>query len=101
MFLFTPAGPTWPGMRDMLAQLKGLKADTLIVTDASNREAIATNPGAVVVPAKLAARGVTPEELYSPIPYIIPAQLLTAFLAERKGLDPDRPRTLSKVTKTL
>jgi len=39
--------------------------------------------------------------LYTPIPYIVPAQLFAAHLAEQKGLDPDQPRTLSKVTKTL
>jgi glucosamine--fructose-6-phosphate aminotransferase (isomerizing) len=91
VFLFTPGGPTWPGMRARLAELK---AETLIFTDRGNREAVAMNPNAVVVPASL-------KELYTPIPYIIPAQLFTAFLAEQKGLDPDRPRTLSKVTRTL
>lgn len=94
LFLFTPSGPTWPGMRDMLARLKGLKAESLIFTDRANREAIAANPRAVIVPARL-------KELYTPIPYIVPAQLFSAFLAEQKGLDPDRPRTLQKVTRTL
>jgi glucosamine--fructose-6-phosphate aminotransferase (isomerizing) len=37
----------------------------------------------------------------TPIPYIVPAQLFAASLATRKGLDPDRPRTLSKVTLTI
>jgi glucosamine--fructose-6-phosphate aminotransferase (isomerizing) len=41
------------------------------------------------------------KEVMTPIPYIVPAQLLAACLAEQKGLDPDRPRTLSKVTLTL
>jgi glutamine---fructose-6-phosphate transaminase (isomerizing) len=40
-------------------------------------------------------------ELYTPIPYIIPAQLLAAYLAQEKGLNPDQPRSLSKVTRTL
>jgi glutamine---fructose-6-phosphate transaminase (isomerizing) len=40
-------------------------------------------------------------EILSPIPYIIPAQLFAAHLAEAKGLSPDRPRLLSKVTKTV
>ncbi|MEI9974844.1 MAG: hypothetical protein WDO73_24010 [Ignavibacteriota bacterium] len=40
------------------------------------------------------------EEL-TPIPYIVPAQLFAAHLAEHKGLDPDRPRTLNKVTANL
>jgi glucosamine--fructose-6-phosphate aminotransferase (isomerizing) len=40
-------------------------------------------------------------ELYSPIPYIIPAQLFAAALAMEKNLNPDRPRALSKVTRNL
>jgi glucosamine--fructose-6-phosphate aminotransferase (isomerizing) len=95
MFLFTPSGVTWEGMRDMIERLAALKADTLIFTDKSNRAAIELNPRAVIVPAKL------PRELYTPIPYIIPAQIFAASLAEWKGIDPDQPRTLSKVTRTL
>jgi glucosamine--fructose-6-phosphate aminotransferase (isomerizing) len=53
------------------------------------------------VPARLAQSSPLPEDLYTPIPYIIPAQLLAAWLAAEKGLDPDRPRTLTKVTQTL
>ena len=40
-------------------------------------------------------------ELYTPIPYIIPAQIFAACLAAQKGLNPDRPRTITKVTRTL
>jgi glucosamine--fructose-6-phosphate aminotransferase (isomerizing) len=95
MFLFTPRGVTWDGMRDMIERLAALKAETLIFTDRSNRAAIERNPRAVVIPAKLT------RELYTPIPYIIPAQIFAASLAEWKGINPDRPRTLSKVTRTL
>jgi glucosamine--fructose-6-phosphate aminotransferase (isomerizing) len=95
MFLFTPSGVTWEGMRDMIERLAALKAETLIFTDKSNRAAIELNPRAVIIPAKL------PRELYTPIPYIIPSQIFAASLAEWKGIDPDRPRTLSKVTRTL
>lgn len=93
-FLFTPTGVTWPGMRDMLARLNQLHAETLIITDQSNREAKEQNQRAIVVPCDL-------EELFTPIPYIIPAQLFAASLAVEKGVNPDQPRTLSKVTKTL
>jgi glucosamine--fructose-6-phosphate aminotransferase (isomerizing) len=31
----------------------------------------------------------------------VPAQLFAAHLAETRGLDPDRPRTLSKITRTM
>jgi glucosamine--fructose-6-phosphate aminotransferase (isomerizing) len=95
MFLFTPPGVTWDGMRDMIERLAALNAETLIFTDKSNDAAIASNPRAVVIPARL------PRELFTPIPYIIPAQIFAASLAAWKGIDPDRPRTLSKVTRTL
>jgi glucosamine--fructose-6-phosphate aminotransferase (isomerizing) len=41
------------------------------------------------------------DEFLAPIPYIVPGQLFAALLAEAKGLDPDSPRSLSKVTRTL
>jgi glucosamine--fructose-6-phosphate aminotransferase (isomerizing) len=40
-------------------------------------------------------------DLYSAIPYIIPGQILAAKLSFLKGLSPDRPRSLAKITKTL
>jgi glucosamine--fructose-6-phosphate aminotransferase (isomerizing) len=102
-FLFCPAGPTWKSMSEMLKKLRALKAETLVITDRSNKPAAAVTPGehALVIPSSLSKRGRVPEELYTPIPYIIPAQLFAASLAEVKRLDPDRPRTLSKITQTL
>jgi len=41
------------------------------------------------------------KEILTPIPYIVPAQLFAACLATQKGLNPDQPRTLSKVTLTM
>jgi len=81
-------------MRDMLARLNQLQAETLIITDQSNREAREQHQRAIVVPCEM-------EELFTPIPYIIPAQMLAARLAFEKGVNPDAPRTLSKVTRTL
>jgi glucosamine--fructose-6-phosphate aminotransferase (isomerizing) len=43
---------------------------------------------------------VTVDELLAPIAYIVPGQLFAQFLALGKGLDPDHPRSLSKVTQT-
>ena len=93
-FLFTPTGVTWPGMREMLAKLEQLKAETMIITDQSNQEAMASGRRAILIPARI-------EELYTPIPYIIPAQLFAACLATEKGLNPDQPRTISKITRTM
>jgi len=93
-FLFAPGGVTWPGTREMIGKLAQLKAETLLITDPSNAEAMQLGADAICLPIPI-------DELLTPIPYIIPAQLFAARLAEQKGLNPDQPRTLSKVTKTM
>ena len=101
VFLFGPPGVTWPGISEMLGKAEALKAETLLITDQSNREAIQQSRRSIVLPVKLARKNARPVELFTPIPYIIPAQLFAACLADVKGLDPDRPRTLQKVTQTM
>ncbi|MGI9073119.1 MAG: SIS domain-containing protein [Bryobacteraceae bacterium] len=103
-FLFCPSGVTWKPMCELLEKLKTIRAETLLITDRGNKEArefkgLTQEP--LTIPAALASKTLNPEELYTPIPYIIPAQLFAASLAEVKRLDPDRPRTLSKITQTL
>jgi glucosamine--fructose-6-phosphate aminotransferase (isomerizing) len=93
-FLFTPSGAAWPSMQEMLMQLQGLKAETVAITDRRNPAAANLASRVISIPARI-------PEIYSPIPYIIPAQLFAAALAMEKNLDPDRPRTLSKVTQNL
>jgi glucosamine--fructose-6-phosphate aminotransferase (isomerizing) len=102
-FLFCPPGVTWNPMGELLGKLKSIRAEALIITDRSNKEAGATTdePGPLTIPAWLGVKGRLPEEIYTPIPYIIPAQSFAASLAEVKRLDADRPRTLSKVTRNL
>ncbi len=94
LFLFAPSGPTWTSMHEMLVRLKGLQAETVVITDKKNR-----------IPEGLATRVIrlpfAVDETLSPIPYIIPAQMFAAHLATEKNLNPDQPRTLSKVTLTL
>ena len=100
-FLFAPYGVTWPSMKEMIQKLNGLKAESLIITDQSNIEAAKIGTRVITVPAKLQQKSAVPNELFTPIPYIIPAQLFAAHLAQIKGYNPDEPRTLSKVTKTM
>jgi len=94
VFLFAPSGVTAPSMRQMLDKLRSLKAETVVITDAANREIGDAATRSIRLSKKL-------QELYTPIPYIIPAQLFAACLAAQKGIDPDRPRTLTKVTRTM
>ncbi len=93
-FLFAPSGVTWPGLHEMIEKLGKLKAERLVITDQSNPEARALGDHTITVPVSI-------EEILTPIPYIVPAQLFSACLAEEKGFNPDEPRTLSKVTRTL
>ncbi len=103
-FVLAPSGVTWTPIQEMIERLLSIKADTLIFSDASNGE-VQKMPGiknkVITIPASLASTSPLPEELFTPIPYIIPGQLFAAFLADIKGLDPDQPRTLSKITQTL
>lgn len=94
IFAFCPSGPTWPAVRDMLVKVRDLKAESVVITDLSNRDALEGATRTIVLPRKV-------PELLTPIPYVIPAQMFAACLAAQKGLDPDSPRTLSKVTLTL
>jgi len=104
-FLFCPAGVTWKSTEELLAKLQTLKAEVFLITDRSNPEAarriVATKGASVVIPVDISGKAGLPEDVFTPIPYIIPAQLFAASLAEVKRLDPDRPRTLSKVTQTI
>jgi len=94
VFVFAPSGVTWPPVRDAVEKLRPLTAETVVITDASNRDAPHVGNRLIRLPQRVG-------ELYTPIPYIIPAQIFAACLAYQKGLNPDRPRTITKVTRTL
>jgi glucosamine--fructose-6-phosphate aminotransferase (isomerizing) len=100
VFVFAPSGPTLPGTLKMLRKLRGLEAETILITEAGNEEALSLATRSIGLKGTVTAFG-CPEDLFTPIPYIIPAQLFAASLAVQKGLNPDQPRTLSKVTKTV
>ncbi|HEU4386293.1 MAG TPA: SIS domain-containing protein [Blastocatellia bacterium] len=90
-FLFAPPGKTLAGMRELQQRLSGLGAETIVISSET----------AALEPATRALKIRRISEMLSPIPYIIPAQMFAALLAEAKGLNPDRPRSLTKVTKTV
>jgi glucosamine--fructose-6-phosphate aminotransferase (isomerizing) len=92
VFLFVPPGPVLAGLKSLVLRLKSLQADTFII---SSEKSILKYAGCPIqIPISI-------PDLYSAIPYIIPGQIFAARLAEHKGLNPDRPRSLTKVTRTL
>lgn len=92
VILFGPAGVTRSGSLELLGRLQELKADCLSITN--DQEIADGSSMALVLPDDI-------DEFLTPIPFIIPAQLFAAHLADAKGLDADAPRSLSKVTKTI
>ena len=92
VIIFAPPGVMLPGVTGLIGRLGELRADTLVIT--GELDTAASCARAIIMPREI-------DEFLAPIPYIIPAQLFAALLAEAKGLDPDAPRSLSKVTRTL
>lgn len=90
--LIMPRGATFDDMLQLAGDLRGRGAELLVVSDASDALELAHTP--LALPATL------PEWL-SPLTAIVPGQLLALHLALAKGYNPDTPRGLSKVTKTL
>ena len=92
VFLFAPPGHTYADMLQLAEKLQRLRAEIVVFSHDARILKRATSP--IRIPRAM------PEAL-TPIPYIIPAQLFAALLADVKGLNPDAPRSLSKVTRTI
>ena len=90
--LFGPTGVTKKSSVELLDRLHELNADCLAITNDADIAKLA--PNSLSLPTDI-------DEFLSPIPFIVPAQLFAALLSEAKGIDPDAPRSLSKVTKTI
>jgi glucosamine--fructose-6-phosphate aminotransferase (isomerizing) len=89
--LFAPSGPSFPYVEEMAHRLTNNGAELIVV---SNRQEI-INLGSTgfLVPD-------TQNDIISPFPNIVIAQMFVCQLALAKGLNPDKPRNLKKVTVT-
>jgi glucosamine--fructose-6-phosphate aminotransferase (isomerizing) len=85
------SGEVAAGMRELLARLRAeFGADIVAISDA---------PDGLAAAAVLPVPPHVPEWL-RPIVSAVPAQLFAAHLARARGLDPDAPRHIRKVTRT-
>ena len=91
VILVMPSGAAYDDMEDLARELRGREAELLVASNVEGAHALATTRLPIVEDI--------PEWL-SPIPAIVPGQLLALHLALAKGLDPDQPRGLRKVTLT-
>lgn len=85
-----PGGAGSGALRPVLERLRELGADTLVIGDRS------------LAPLSTVCLPLTVHlpEVLTPMLAILPLQQLAWCLARERGLDPDRPRGLSKVTET-
>jgi glucosamine--fructose-6-phosphate aminotransferase (isomerizing) len=86
-------GPAIPGLLELAQKLKELGVEIISIGDDAGLLRLATPDGAALT---LDLKGL-PEAL-SPIVGIVPGQLLALHLAEARGLNPDQPRGLHKIT---
>ena len=100
--LFSLSGRALPAMRQVERDLLARGAELVVVEDDPAAAGPATSPTPPEAPRRRALRltARVPEAL-SPLVAIVPGQLLALHLAQARGFDPDKPRGLNKVTKTL
>jgi len=84
-----PRGGTRREIVGSIMEMKARGARIIAVCEEGDGEIIDLSDDHIEMP-----RGIP--ELLSPIPYVVPLQLLAYHLATAKGLDPDRPRNLAK-----
>ena len=92
VFLVMPTGATYDDMLDLAKELPQRGAELLVISESGQALSLART--ALPLPP-----GVS--EWLSPLTTIIPGQLFALHLALAKGFNPDIPRGLHKVTRTL
>jgi glutamine---fructose-6-phosphate transaminase (isomerizing) len=90
--VLAPEGAPAEGQIELLRDLAQRGIDTVVVSDVAGTRALGR--WSIELPPNI------PEPL-RPIVSIVPAQLFAYHLTRARGLDPDEPRYLSKVTRTL
>jgi glucosamine--fructose-6-phosphate aminotransferase (isomerizing) len=89
--VIAPSGAAAPDVDELLVRLGNLRVEPIVVSDRA--EAVARGPFGINLPAGVA-------DWLMPIVSIVPGQLLARGLAIARGLDPESPRWIAKVTLT-
>ena len=91
VMVISPSGAVFEDLRGLIRRLQSLRAELLIVADSD--ELLGESHLAMPIAAGI------PEWL-SPVLTVLPGQLFALALARARGLDPDQPPGLTKVTET-
>jgi glucosamine--fructose-6-phosphate aminotransferase (isomerizing) len=92
VLIVAPRGRVADDLLAVAQQLKARGADLVVISDVADALALSRAP--LALPVSLA-------EWLSPLVAVVPGQLLAYHLTVAKGYDPDHPRGLTKVTRTL
>ena len=91
VFIFAPNGPSLKDISEMVNKLKKESIELIIISN--NKEMLDMGTSSFYIPE-------TDNDIISPFFNVVVAQMFACKLALVKGLDPDRPRGLNKVTIT-
>jgi len=91
VIIFAPDGPSLNDVNEMIDKLKQSQIETIIISN--NRKILDKGTCAFNIPE-------TNNDIISPFFNVVVAQMFACQLALTKGLDPDSPRGLNKVTIT-
>lgn len=89
--MIAPDGKAFPTMRELANALR--PRHPALIEFAHDADFLAGSETAIRIPGAV-------QEWLSPLVYIVAGQLFAHWLAVEKGLDPDHPRGLTKITKT-
>lgn len=92
MFLFITRGRMNAPMMEIAKNIYGKGAESIIFSNTTETKKYATQH--FMMPRSL-------PEIATPVTYIIAGQLFAYYLSISRGLDPDKPKYLQKITKTL
>lgn len=92
VFLFAPPGRAYKPVLELADKLAEQRAEMIIISTEDEILSRATTP--IKLPVDVG-------EVYSPLVYIIVGQLFAQYLSLSKGYNPDEPRGLSKITRTM
>lgn len=90
-FLYAPDGRAFPSQLELAARIREREGEMVTVARSHEILDLATVP--IEMPIDV-------DELLSPIVYILAGQLFAYYLSRTRGVDPDHPRGLTKVTLT-
>jgi glucosamine--fructose-6-phosphate aminotransferase (isomerizing) len=84
-----PRGETRKDIIGSIMEMKARGAKIISVCEEGDKDIMGLSDDVIEMPQGI-------PELLSPIPYVVPLQLFSYYLAVQKGLDPDKPRNLAK-----